>query len=285
MVAVARSEVSGITDDRVFPETRLLAVIIVPFLLVAWVILYLFPTHTKELFAWTINPTMTPIMLGSAYIGGAYFFTRAAMIPRWHLVTLGFPAVASFASLMGIATALHWDRFNRSHISFFAWVILYALTPFLVVGVWLRNRTTDAGAPDTHDAILPMPVRLGLGIVGVVNVAVSLLLFLQPQLMVGVWPWQITPLTARVLGGLFALPGVFEVGIGMAIDPRWSAARITLQSQIISLVFMLVGAARAWADFHHDNPLTWVFILGIGGLLLVLLALHIALDRYAASAR
>mgnify|MGYP001209480961 CR=1 FL=1 len=267
----------GARDDRILPETRLLAAIIVPFLLVAWGVLYLFPTQTKELFAWTISPTMTPLMLGAAYVGGAYFFTRVATAPRWHWITLGFLPVASFASLMGLATVLHWDRFNHGHVAFFAWATLYFVTPFLVLGAWLRNRTTDPGLPDRRDAILPVPARWGLGVVGAINVAVALLLFFQPQLMLGVWPWKLTPLTARVLGGLFALPGV--LGLGMAADPRWSAARIPLQSQAISLAFILLGVGRAWGDFDHANPLAWVFAGGSGGLLLVSLALHVFLDR------
>jgi hypothetical protein len=48
--------------------TRVLSAAIAPFLLAAFVILYIFPGHTKQLFAWTITPTMTPMVLGSAYL-------------------------------------------------------------------------------------------------------------------------------------------------------------------------------------------------------------------------
>ncbi|WP_341472111.1 hypothetical protein [Candidatus Chlorohelix allophototropha] len=34
-----------------------------PFLLVAFVLLYLFPNDTDTLFAWTIKPTMTPLIM------------------------------------------------------------------------------------------------------------------------------------------------------------------------------------------------------------------------------
>ena len=50
--------------------------------------------------------------------------------------------------------------------------------------------------------------------------------------MIAVWPWTLTPLTARVAGAMFALPGL--VGLGIALDRRWSAARIILQAQAIS---------------------------------------------------
>src|SRR2546421_5063667 len=72
-------------NDRVFPETRWVSAIIVPFLVAAFVILYLFPDHTQELFAWGIKPRMSAMMLGAAYIGGGYFFFRFARLSRSHL--------------------------------------------------------------------------------------------------------------------------------------------------------------------------------------------------------
>src|SRR5579884_3487184 len=142
-------------NDRILPETRWISAIIVPFLVAAFAILYLFPDHTKELFAWGIQPRMSAMMLGAAYIGGAYFFVRAAMGARWHWVKVGFLPVTTFATLMGIATILHWDRFNHGSIAFWTWVVLYFTTPFLVPAVWLRNRKTDPGTLDTRDLLVP----------------------------------------------------------------------------------------------------------------------------------
>jgi hypothetical protein len=51
------------TDDRVLPCTRGLSLFVVPFLLVAWVILYLFPAHTARLWAWPVQVTMTSMVL------------------------------------------------------------------------------------------------------------------------------------------------------------------------------------------------------------------------------
>src|SRR5947209_16213524 len=96
-------------DDRILPETRWLSAIIIPFLVVAFGILYLLPDHTQELFAWTIRPRMTSMMLGAAYLGGAYFFVGVATLARWHWIKVGFLPVTTFAACMGIATLLHWN--------------------------------------------------------------------------------------------------------------------------------------------------------------------------------
>jgi len=69
---------AAVGHDRIVWQTRLLAAVIVPFLVVAFVILYLRPEETGRLFAWPISPWMTSFVLASAYLGGAYFFVRVA---------------------------------------------------------------------------------------------------------------------------------------------------------------------------------------------------------------
>src|SRR5437588_8370337 len=187
-----------VRDVRVLLATRWLSAIIVPFLLAAFGVLYLLPEHTGELFAWNIQPRMTAMMLGEAYLAGAYFFVRAVFSPRWHWVAVGFLPVTTFATLMGISTILHWDRFNHGSVAFLAWVGLYFTTPFIVFLLWLRNRATDPG-PISHDLRVPRLVRLVIGIVGGLTLLTSMLLFLQPGFMISTWPWQLTPLTARVM--------------------------------------------------------------------------------------
>ena len=50
-------------ENRVLISTRLLALVIIPFLLGAFIILYVFPGETARLFAWPIKPTMTSMVL------------------------------------------------------------------------------------------------------------------------------------------------------------------------------------------------------------------------------
>ena len=254
-----------VRSDRVFPETRWVSAIIVPFLVAAFAILYLFPDHTQDLFAWGIRPRMSAMMLGAAYIGGAYFFVRAAAGARWHWVKVGFLPVTTFATLMGIATILHWDRFNHSSAAFWTWVVLYFTTPFLVPAVWWRNRKTDPGTPDTRDLLVPASVRWVFGILGVGTVLIGLLFFLQPDFMIGAWPWKLTLLTARVMGTMFALAGAGAICI--ALDARWSAVRIAFQSQMIALALVVLAIVFSWGDFRQGYPLTWVFVAGMLSLL------------------
>lgn len=263
-------------SNQILVQTRVVSAVIVPFLVMAFIILYIWPNDTDKLFAWTIKPQMTPMMLGATYIGGAYFFIRAIFSRHWHHVKLGFLPVTAFATFMGIATILHWDRFNHTHVAFWIWTILYFTTPLLVFITWLRNRAADDGRPQPNDRPVPQFVRVIIGIVGIFGTLVSLALFLTPDFMLNIWPWKLTLLTARVVGAQFALLGV--VGLGLMLDRRWSAARILLQSQFVTLFFFLGAVIFSWADFDKANPITWAFTFSVVMILIALPVLFFFMD-------
>jgi hypothetical protein len=265
-------------DDRVFGSTRILGIVIVPFLLVAFVLLYFFPDDTGHYFAWTIKPTMTPLVMGAGYIAGAYFFLRVALERVWHRIHVGFLPVTAFTLFMAIATFSHLDRFQTQHVAFWIWVGLYVTTPILVPLAWWRNRATDPGTPEPQEPALPPHIRTALLAVGAVQTLVALVLLLSPSTMIDHWPWLLTPLTAQTLGGWFALPGV--TALMMGLDGRWSAIRITLESQLIGLALILLATARAWDDIDTANALAFVFVAGIAALFTGLLALETSMLRH-----
>ena len=269
-----------VRDDRVLPLTRGVAYAIVPFLVVAFAVLYPWPDDTGRLFAWRIRPTMTAMMLGSAYLGGAYFFLRAARAAAWHTVKGGFVPVGVFASLMGVTTIVYWGKFNHQHVAFWLWALLYFTTPFLIFWVWLRNRRYDAPAADGDVLLAPLVARV-IGVVGALALVMGLYLFLLPGTAVRSWPWLLTPLTARVLGAIFCL-GL--AGTGAFVDRRWSSARLPLQVALVMLTLILVAGVRAHAEFDPANALTWLFAAGFGGVTVALAIVYRRMQRRAGAA-
>jgi hypothetical protein len=277
MVAVPRGERRvGIRDDRVLLVTRWVARLIVPFLAAAFLVLYGLPTRTTDLFAWTIRPEMTPIVMGAGYGAGVYFFIRVSTATEWHTVAPVFPGIATFTWFMAVATALHWGNFNHAHHTFVLWVVLYAVTPVLVPAVWAINRRTDPGEPTAGAVRLPGVVRLLGGGLGLVVTVSAVALFVAPAPMIDAWPWTVSPLTARVLAGWFALFGVVN-GV-VALDPRWSAARVLIQSQVLGFALVLVGVVRFWANFDPSDPLTWAVVGGMALYLVAVLALYVGME-------
>jgi hypothetical protein len=272
---MARRSDSGVRDDEILPFTRGLGWVIAPFLVLAFFVLFPWPRDTDRLFAWHIKPTMTAMTLGSAYLGGAYYFVRVGLARHWHAIKAGFVPVAVFAALLGIATIAHWDRFHHDHVAFWLWVGLYFTTPFLVAWSWVRNRVRDDPGLQAEPE-LPAPVANTIGTVGVLAVATGALLFAAPGRAIAIWPWALTPLTARVVGAVFCL-GL--AGIGTFVDRRWSSARIPCQVALVMLVLLLIAGVRGHDEFDATNVLTWLFALGFPLAAIMLAVTYLRMER------
>jgi len=271
-VTVAELRLAGpdAPDDRILPATRVVLLGVVPFLVLAFLILYFFPEQTGERFAWAIKPPMTALFIGAGYLGGAYQFVRIIFGSRWHRYGMAFPPVMMFTVAMLVATVLHWDRFDLHHFPFQLWLVLYVVTPFVITWLWWSNRRTDPRTPEPGDPLLPRSVNRAFAALGVVTLAGALAVFVQPKLAIGAWAWPLTPLTARVLAGWFALMGVGS--LVLARERRWSACRVALQSFMLWHGLVLVGAIWHVQDFGERGlanayvAVTAIGLFGMGGL-------------------
>ena len=264
-------------DDRVLPVTRWTARFIIPFLAAAFVVLYGVPGRTTEFFAWTIRPDMTPIVMGAGYGAGVYFFYRVSRATSWHTVAPVFLGITAFTWFMAVATVLHWANFNHGHHAFYLWVFLYAVTPVLIPWLWWHNRRTLPDAPAADSVRLPRSLtRASAGLGGLI-VVIAVAMFAVPEAMIGAWPWAVSAFTARILAGWFGLLGV--VNAAVALDPRWSAVRILVHSQLLGFGLVLVGVVRAWGNFDVSNPLTWLVVGGMAGYFLGLAGLSLRMEH------
>jgi hypothetical protein len=245
-------------DDRILVLTRSLSVVIAPFLVLAFAVLYPAPAVTGHLFAWHIQPDLTGMVLASAYLGGAYFFIRAAAAHEWHTIKAGFVSICLFATLMGVTTVLHWDKFAHGSVAFRLWVLLYFTTPVLVLWTWLRNRSQNRPA-EADDLRLHPAATWIIAAVGALAVATGAFLYAAPSSAISLWPWTLTPLTARVLGAVFCL-GL--AGTAAPLDRRWSTTRLPLQVAGIMVVLMLAAGIREHSSFDSSNVLTWLLAAG-----------------------
>ncbi len=250
-------------DDRVLAGTRALSAFIAPFLLVAFALLYGFPSDTARLWAWPIQSHMTSMLLASAYLGGCYFFVRVLLVERrWAAVRAGLVSVALFATLLGVATVLHWDKFAHDKVAFWLWAGLYFTAPFLVIAAWVLNQRY-AGRPSADQPRLGRGPRRFVADVAALSVLTGAAMFVAPAQAITLWPWPLTPLTCRVVGATFCLGAA---GLGVLADDRWESVRLMRQVQLVMFALILVAVARARHEFFIDRPLTWVMGVGFLGL-------------------
>jgi hypothetical protein len=270
-------------DDALLPTMRVVAAVVVCVLVPAFVILWGLPGRTADLWAWTIKPDLTPIFMGAGYGAGAYFFVRVYLARRWHEVSVGVLSAAVFALLMLVATLIHFDRFNHGDaptlgaIAFWGWTIVYVVSPFLVGWLWWRNERRDPRAPEAGEPLVPEAVRIVARAAAIAALLAAAVVLASPSVATGAWGWSLTPLTARVLACFTA-----QVGVGFLVlsrDPRWSSWRVLVQTFLIAVALLLVGAARAWDAFDHGKPLTWAYLAGLAGAGLALLALYRSMER------
>jgi hypothetical protein len=253
--------------------TRWIAALILLFLVDAAQLLLLLPSRTSELFAWNAGLEINALVLGSAYVGGGYFFVRVCAGAPWHLVAGGFPPIMVFVWLAGIATFLHLDRLNESGLPLLAWFALYILAPLLVPVLFVLNESSAGRGPARPR--LPEGLRAGLGIAGGAVVALALIIFVAPLRAIDAWPWEITPLTVRVVATVIALYGTVWLTVAARGDA--AGARIPLESQAIGLLVLLVGLLRAREAVAWDSAAGPLLAGGAAGMLLTTVAIRLRL--------
>lgn len=266
-----------IDDDRILKPTRIVSIVIIPVLSAAFVILYLFPTRTEQLWAWTMQGTMAPMIMGGGYLSGAYFFYRAATVRQWHRVGIGFIAITAFATLLGVATIMHWDRFNHDHVSFWAWALLYFATPFLLPWLWYENRKTDPHVLEPGDRAVPRPVQAVMAGVGAAQLVFAAVMFLRPTAVVGHTPFPMTPLVCRSLAAFVAFPAV--VYLWFAFERRWSSFQILIETSLLGMLWIGVAGIRAWDEFTGSSLVVWWWRVGLVIAFGALLALRLVMGR------
>lgn len=247
-------------NDNIHLVTRLVETLVATFSTLAFVILFFFPDHTGQLFAWPIKPHMSSLYIGGAYLGGVWLQAAVALGKRWHRVHVGFPAMAGFTMFMLIATLLHWDRFSLGTPIFNIWLVFYAIAPFLLIAIWIYNKRTDPAVPEESDVVVSSTARLITRLVGTVVLVFVTAGFLYPDFFIRIWPWTLTPLTGRVMAGWLSVIGIGS--LSMAADSRWTSWRIFLGSIFIGHSLVLVAAAMNPTDFK-TSIFNW-FTLAIG---------------------
>lgn len=246
-------------QDIVLRETRWAALFVIPILAAAFLILYIIPDSNGQHFAWPVKPRMSAMMLGATYFTGVIFFSVVLRAKGWHEVRLGLLPVVLFASLLGIATILHWDRFSHAQPHFWLWVALYWILPFVLLWLWIRNERKARPLPSQPDEVQLKPsLRLIIALLAVTLAVMSLLLFILPTSLAPYWPWTITALTARVISAELGLFGFFMLEV--ALVARWSEIRSLLLPQLISPPLFLFSIIASWDNFDKANPVTWGFV-------------------------
>ncbi len=223
---------------RVFAASAVLAAL-------AGLMLFVGAAETDRFFSWTIEPAATAAFLGAIYWAVALLFARTSRWGEiWPQIRIAAVAEAVAALLLAAATLLHLDKFHHDLFGYF-WIVVYAIAAPLLAGLLIvtvreARQVLDGLAPWTP---LPTGLRRLLAAQAFIFGAFGVALFVAPETAADLWPWELTPLTARAIAAF------------------------------------LIGLAAAGAIAARERELRWIrdagwTYLALGGLEILAAAIH-----------
>jgi hypothetical protein len=243
----------------ILPGTRLVLAVFSGLTLLAFVALFIGAEQTDRVFAWTIQPPITAAFLGAAYAGGCALEVLAVRRGTWATVRIPFLAIMVFTTTTLVVTLMHRDRFHfgspvpLAQFAAWFWLIIYVVVPVAMVIVWIIEERRPA--MPVERVPLPTVLRVALLAQGAVMLAVAVPLLFRPALAAVLWPWPLTPLTARMVAA-------WLLGFGLAVIlAGWEAdlARLDVAAPAYGLLAVLElvvlvrfpesvawGSAAAW---------------------------------------
>lgn len=124
------------------------------------------------------------------------------------------------------------------------------------------------------DRTLPIWVKIVLVVSALMQIVFGLRLLFDPASITSMWPWPLTPITARLLGAstLVSVPlALLSVWFN-----RYSAARLPMIMIICYRVLQLAAGFMHFERFELTDPTTWNYF---GGGLIMLIVLGLAILR------
>ena len=199
---------------------------------------------SEDWFTWTIVPDASARLLAVMYANAVVLGVIALRQPDWAHARAIFVLITVFAVAATTMTFFHLDPFLAHpwyHLAYWlgGYAVLVATAPAILV--WQERR---------HGGRLPVtrpmtPVQRATGAVAAVAMtAAAAALLVDPPGFSAAWPWEIAPLTGRLLGVWLA---AFAAAYAWALwDGDWARARpLYLAAPITGLLMALVPPLHA----------------------------------------
>jgi hypothetical protein len=166
----------------------------------AFFLLTLFPGDTDDLFVWTIVPEASAQLLGVMYGNALLLVVIGLAQPSWERARVTVVVIAFFSVAATIVTLFNLDPFLKHpwyHLAY--WLSMYVILFFAAPLVFLAEEREHGGRlPRRRPA--GAAARAVAGVSAVAFGAVGVALLGSPSFMSDRWPWELTPLVARILG-------------------------------------------------------------------------------------
>jgi hypothetical protein len=238
------------------PQLRLVLSAFAGLALVAGFLLFPLAEETDRFFSWTIAPPLTAAFLGASYWAAFVLIGWTARRPTWEEALPTMVPVTTIAVLLLAATLAHLDKFDLDSVFGWFWLVVYCSLPLLLSFVVWRQLAVPAQAREVAFTPVPGVLRAVLAAQALVMLAIGVVLWVSPSSADTIWPWPLTPLTARAVGS-------FLIGFGAAAafavkDNRLERFRGAAFAYAALGALELLAAAVFNGDF--DDGEAWAFV-------------------------
>jgi hypothetical protein len=217
--------------------------------------LVLFPANTDTLFFWKITPSLSATMFGALYLGGAVIVSLVTYRGWWETARFLVPILVAAGILICLTTFLHLDRFTPG-FKLAYWLIIYIIAPLLALGFYIQHERNGANWTIVGQPVTPL-VRMVAVTVGASLILLGLVVLADPQLVISVWPWTLTPLMARIFASWFS---AFGAGLLWFLWERdWSRLYQIANLMIAAAGFDLLMAFIYRGDLNSTGLNFWLF--------------------------
>lgn len=217
------------------------------------------PQDSGTNFAWPIQPVVMAAVLGAFYMSSALLFLLPFFAKRWEMIRVMILPTAIFSTVQLIATFLHWDKFSIGTTPFYVWFASYLLPPPIFVSAYIWHQRRASSQTINADSPLPSWMRTLFWISGIGLILFATSVFILPSLLIPIFPWTLTPLTARSLCGWIMISGVLLISMLRENDK----ARVRLGTPFLILVLptLLLQMSRFADQVSWASPTLWVGLI------------------------
>lgn len=217
------------------------------------------PADTKTNFAWPIQPVVMAAVLGAFYASSALLFLLPLFAKRWEMIRVMILPTALFSTVQLLATFLHWDKFSVGTIPFYVWFASYLLPPPIFVAAYLWHQRRSKPQNILSDHPLPAWLRWIFLICGGLLATSTVVVFSFPTVLIPIFPWQLTPLTARSLCGWFLVVGV--IMLAMVRENDLTRIRLGTPMLILLLPTLVLQMMRFADQVNWSAAVLWVGLI------------------------
>lgn len=229
--------------------------------------LYVLAANTAETFAWTIDPPLTAALIGAGYGAGFVLVVLSLRDPVWAHSRVPVLTIFVFVVLTLVATLVH---INRMHFdddfealgalakgAAWFWLAVYIAIPVAMAVLLVhQERFPGEDPPPRHP--VPVLLRLALALESAVLLVVGALVYIDPTTAEWVWPWAMTPFTARVVAAWLLAFGLATALAAVAGDLR--RLRTAAIAYTVFGVLVLLAVARFPGTLDWDSAPAWIFV-------------------------